>query len=165
MKLKITLNDKSYDVDVAETATPGHLKVSVDGSEYEVDVEQYGAAPVAAVPAPDTTAPAAVMPAPAATPPAAQAQAPAALTAPAAPGLTAYDGPGTAVAAPMVGKILAVKVNPGDTVAAGDLLFLLEAMNMENEINSPIAGTVSEIAVQEGSPVKQGDLLCAIEES
>jgi biotin carboxyl carrier protein len=63
----------------------------------------------------------------------------------------------------MVGKILAVKVEPGAAVKQGDLLFLLEAMKMENEITSPAAGTIASIAVEEGSSVKQGDLLCVIE--
>ena len=63
---------------------------------------------------------------------------------------------------PMVGKILAVKTSEGDAVKAGDLLFLLEAMKMENEITSPVDGIVKMVAVTEGDTVRQGDVLCVI---
>lgn len=166
VKFQITLNGKTYDVDVAEAASPGRLKVNVDGDAYEVDVAQLDAAPLAVAAAP-SPAPVAVAapppPAPAPSPASAPAPAPAAApTIPPAP-KAVYDGQGTAVAAPMVGKILAVKVEPGAAVKQGALLFLLEAMKMENEITSPAAGTIASVAVEEGSSVKQGDLLCVIE--
>lgn len=162
MKLKITMNDKTYDVDVTETAMSGRLKVAVDGDSYEVCVEQYGGAPLAVAAAPAEQAPAPAS-APAQSTLAPKPEPKHAAPAPLAPTANGYDGPGTSISAPMVGKILAVKVNPGDKVQTGDLLFLLEAMKMENEITSPSAGTVLTIAVAEGDTVKQGDLLCAIE--
>ncbi|MBQ6419275.1 MAG: acetyl-CoA carboxylase biotin carboxyl carrier protein subunit, partial [Synergistaceae bacterium] len=98
-------------------------RVVVDGTAYTVEVESLGAG--TAMPAP-VAAPAAE-PAPAA--PAAPAPAPAA---PAAPAPVA-EGANT-VTAPMPGKILSLKVNVGDTVNNGDLVLLLEAMKMENEV-------------------------------
>ncbi len=64
--------------------------------------------------------------------------------------------------APMPGKVLRVAVNVGAAVNAGDLLLVLEAMKMENEIQAPSAGTVKEIKVSDGSPVNTGDVLVVI---
>ncbi len=65
--------------------------------------------------------------------------------------------------APLPGKITHVAVRPGDTVAAGDTLLVIEAMKMENELSSPKAGRVKEVSVTEGQSVEAGRLLVVVE--
>ena len=120
-------------------------KITVNGVAYEVTVEEMGAgytpaAPVAAAPAP--AAP--VIP----TAPAASA-APAPTPAPASAGKTGS----TVVKAPMPGNIMKVSVKVGDSVKKGDILCILEAMKMENEIVSPVDGTVASVEVSQGETV------------
>ena len=124
-------------------------KVTLNGHTYEVEVEAGKAMLLdeyAAV-------------APAAAPVAAPAAAPVAAPAPAAPA-AAPAGPavtgGTTVAAPMPGNILKVNVTVGQTVKEGDVLLVLEAMKMENEIMAPKAGTVAQVLVTKGSTVDTG---------
>ena len=62
----------------------------------------------------------------------------------------------------MPGNILSVNVKNGDAVKKGDILMILEAMKMENEILAPADGTVTSLSVQKGSTVETGTLLCAI---
>ena len=68
-----------------------------------------------------------------------------------------------AVTAPMTGKIVSVKVKKGDTVKAGEILCVLEAMKMENEIIATRAGIVQNVSVSEGSTVNEGDALITLE--
>lgn len=68
-----------------------------------------------------------------------------------------------AVSAQIAGRIITVKVKPGEAVGAGDVLLLLEAMKMENEIKAPSAGTVKEVLVAEGDRVSEGQALVVIE--
>jgi biotin carboxyl carrier protein len=67
------------------------------------------------------------------------------------------------VAAQIAGRILSIKVKVGDTVAKGDVLLLLEAMKMENEIKAPADGIVKDVPVAEGARVAEGDTLVVIE--
>jgi biotin carboxyl carrier protein len=66
------------------------------------------------------------------------------------------------VTAPMTGKILAIKVKRGEQVKTGQVLCILEAMKMENEITAPTAGTIREVLVSEGASVNEGDPLFVI---
>ena len=68
-----------------------------------------------------------------------------------------------AIASQMTGRVIRVDVKPGDTVSEGDILLVVEAMKMENEITAPMAGTVKEVAVAAGARVSEGDLLVQIE--
>ena len=77
-------------------------------------------------------------------------------SAPAAPVAAAPVAGGEVVAAPMPGTILKVNVQPGQAVKAGELLVVLEAMKMENEIMAPKAGTVAQVLVSKGSNVDTG---------
>ena len=126
-----------------------NLIVTVNGVAYNVTVEDANgsAAPVAAAPAAPAPAPAA----PAAAP-----------VAPAAPAAPAAAAGAVSVNAPMPGNILDVKVKTGDSVKAGDVLLILEAMKMENEISAPQDGTVASVNVRKGDVVNSGDLLCTM---
>ena len=132
MKYKVTLNGRTYEVEV-EAGKAMLL------DEYEAIVST--AAPVAAP---------AAAPAPVA--------APAAAPAPAAAAPVAGD----AVTAPMPGNILKVNVTPGQAVKEGDVLVVLEAMKMENEILAPKACTVKQVLVSKGSTVDTGATLVVL---
>ena len=125
------------------------FKVTLNGKTYEVEAEK-------GAPMPETvyTAPAAA-PAPAVEVPAAAAPAPASAAAPAAVS-------GTVVSSPLPGNVLAIEVNPGEAVKAGQVLVLIEAMKMENEIVAPCDGVVKQILVNKGAVVATGDKLLVI---
>ena len=127
------------------------FNVNVNGTLYEVEAEEIQAGAAAAP---------ARKPIPAAAPKAAAPKAAAPKAAPARP--AAAPAGAETVKAPMPGNILEVRVKDGQAVQAGDVLFILEAMKMENEIMAPAAGTVSGVAVQKGSAVATGAVLCHI---
>ncbi len=121
-----------------------NYRITVNGTAYDVAVEEMGAsasAPVAA--APVAAAPAA----------------PAA--APAAPQASGAKG-GVSVVAPMPGKVLSIKASVGQSVAKGDVVLVLEAMKMENEIVAPEDGTIASIDVAEGASVEAGATLATL---
>ncbi len=68
-----------------------------------------------------------------------------------------------AVVAPMAGKIVSVEVEKGDVVNMGDVVCILEAMKMENEITATKTGRVQEVNVAEGTPVNEGDIIITID--
>lgn len=78
------------------------------------------------------------------------------------PAAPVSGGEGENVSSPMPGNILAVNVKNGDAVKKGDVLMILEAMKMENEITSPCDGTVKALNVSKGSAVETGTVLCVI---
>ena len=110
-------------------------RVTVNGTAYEIQLEELtGAAPAASAPA------AAPAPAPA-----------------------AASAGGEQVTSPMPGTILDVKVSQGAAVKKGDVLMILEAMKMENEIMCPSDGTVASVNASKGATVESGTLLCVIQ--
>ena len=109
-------------------------RVNVNGSLYEVEIEEMQA--------PATMSAPKAAPAPAAAPPPA--------------------GAGAKVNAPMPGTILDVRVQNGAKVRKGDVLVILEAMKMENEIQAPCDGTVTSVSVKKGDSVETQALICTI---
>ena len=136
--------------------------ITVNGNVYEVTVEEgfTGAAKAAPAPAPKAApAPRAAVPAPA---PAPAAPAPAPAPAPAAPAPAAPAAGSVAVTAPMPGKILGVKLQAGTAVKRGQVILILEAMKMENEIVAPQDGTIASINVAVGDMVEPGATLATL---
>ena len=110
-------------------------RVTVNGTAYEIELEELTGAVPAAAPA---AAPAAPAPAPA-------------------------PAGGEQITSPMPGNILAVNVAAGDTVKRGQVLMVLEAMKMENEIMCPCDGKVASVNTSKGAAVESGTLLCVIQ--
>jgi biotin carboxyl carrier protein len=138
---RVRANGREYSASVVDRPGGG-ATVTIDGESFEVEsVALASSSPSAPTAAPQVIAQG----------PAPGAGAPVALAAPGA------------VVAPIPGKIIAVKVKVGDTVRAHQVLAVLEAMKMENNVPSPTDGTVKEIAVSEGSEVSTGQTLMVIE--
>jgi biotin carboxyl carrier protein len=119
------------------------FRCTVNGNAYDVEVEELTAGVPAAPAAPAATAPAAK---PAAAP------APKAKTA----------GKGEKVKSPMPGTILDVKVSEGAAVKKDDVIIVLEAMKMENDIVAPCDGTITSILVKKGDSVNSADTLATV---
>ena len=134
MKYKVTLNKRVYEVEVEA------------GEAMLVDEYDLKAPAAAAAPAPVAAAPAAAAPAAAA---------------PAAPAGGALAA-GEVIKSPMPGNVLKINVTPGQKVNEGDVLLILEAMKMENEVVSTKTGTVAQIVVDKGAVVETGSPLVVI---
>lgn len=123
-----------------------NYRITVNGTSYDVSVEELagGVAPVAApVAAAPVAAPAPAAPAP-------------------APAAKSAGAGSIKVASPMPGKILDVKAKVGDAVKKGQVILILEAMKMENEVVAPEDGTVASIDVAAGATVEAGDTLATL---
>ena len=126
MKYVVTLNGKNYEVEVNET----------EAVVTNISDAVYAPAPVAA---------------------------PAAAPAPeAAPAPQAVSASGTQIVAPMPGSIININVSAGQTVKAGDILIVLEAMKMENDITAPCDGVVKQVVTVKGATVNTDDILLVI---
>lgn len=132
--------------------------VTLNGKIYEVDVTESDAVVTGVTQVPVAVAAPAVAPAVA---PVAAPEAPSEDPA-AAPAVTPISADGTQVKAPMPGTILAVKKNVGEAVKAGDVIVVLEAMKMENDIVAPCDGTVKSINAPKGSTVNTDDVIAVI---
>lgn len=143
------------------------FRITINGKTYEVEVEELGGLTVQATTSSSTVSAPSVSPSAPVSSPVSPSVAPASTPTPTptvkkevkreeAP--QAVSG-GLAVSAPMPGKILRVNVKEGETVSKGDLLLILEAMKMENEIFAPSSGVVKRVAVSPGDSVNTGDLL------
>lgn len=120
-----------------------NYKITVNGNVYDVTVEETGSSASAPVAAAQFTVPKAA-PAPAAAPAASGAQG------------------SVKISAPMPGKVLSVKVSAGTKVSKGQVIMILEAMKMENEIVASEDGTVASINVNEGASVEAGAVLATL---
>lgn len=136
---RFKINGNDYEVAI-NSVEGKNASVTVNGTAYQVELEEApAAAPVQA---------------PVSAPAPAQSPAPAQASAPAAP--VAAAGSGKAVTSPLPGVIIAVKVNVGDKVKAGQEVAVLEAMKMENSIEATQDGTVTAINVAKGDSVLEG---------
>ena len=149
MKYTATVNGRTYEVEIERTdvfrpLTREEIAAGAVGSGAPIVVST---APVAAAPAPVASAPAQAAPAPV----------------PAAPATPAPSAAGSAtITAPMSGTIFKLLVNAGDVVKSGQVVIVLEAMKMENEIFAPCDGTVQEVRTSQGATVAPGDVLVVI---
>jgi biotin carboxyl carrier protein len=141
---RFKINGNQYNVDI--NSVEGNIaSVSVNGTSYQVELEDAPTAPVQAVPVQTSVI----------TPAAAPAQA--------APAPNpAASGAGKPVTSPLPGVIIAVKVNVGDSVKAGQEVAVLEAMKMENSIEAVQDGTVTAIHVAKGDSILEGAAIVTI---
>ncbi|MEM3728588.1 MAG: biotin/lipoyl-containing protein [Candidatus Bathyarchaeia archaeon] len=138
-QLQIKIGDKTYAVALQEVSKTKPFTVKVEEASFKAELKTPTLARLAVSPAMEQTL-----------------QVP---TLRAAKPKQVVSG---TVTAPMTGKIISIKVGRGEQVRAGQVLCILEAMKMENEIAAPVAGTVREILVSEGASVSEGDPLFVI---
>jgi biotin carboxyl carrier protein len=127
------------------------FRIKINEKEYMVEMKEFGAPAVAAAPVQAAPVQAAPVAAPAA--------APAAPT----PAPVSGSGEGEPITAPMPGKILDIKVNVGDVVTENQVLAVLEAMKLENEIVAPRAGTITAVLATKGAPIDVGQPIVTIQ--
>jgi len=123
------------------------FNVVVNGQSFEVEVEEVSGGAVTPVALANFTAPVAPVPVLSATEPVAKSKA---------------KGGAGEIVSPLPGKVLRVLVKANQSVKAGDVLLVIEAMKMENEIVAPTDGVIKEINVAEGATVETGDLLVSM---
>lgn len=154
-KYNFRINGHDYQVDV-NSVEGGIADVTVNGTDYKVELADAVPAPAqqAARPAPQTVSTGAPAVTPQATAPAPQAAQTATASAP--------QGKGEVVTAPLPGVILDIKVKVGDAVKAGQTVAVLEAMKMENEIESTASGTVTAVNAGKGDSVLEGAAIITI---
>ena len=149
-KYQYKVQGVDYEVEIEEVE--GNIaKVNVNGIPFEVELQQ----PINAAKHPTIVKPKVEAPKPAA------ATAPVA-AAPAAAAPAAAAGAGNPVKAPLPGTVTTINVKVGDTVAVGDVVLVLEAMKMQNNIEAEYAGTVTSIVVNPGDSVMEGAVLLTI---
>ena len=149
MKLSLVINGNPYEVDIADL-TQSPISVVVNGESFEVELagEMPQVRRAETPPIPEVATASSPPPAPPVPP------------TPRAPRREVVAGAATA---PMPGKIVAVKVSPGDRVSYGDELVVLEAMKMEQSIRATREGVVKEVKVTVGQAVAHGDTLVEFE--
>lgn len=155
-KYVLEIGNKEYTSEVKEI-TAEYANIDVNGTVYHVKLKELGRfeRPVSVVPAVKRVEPTPAAPKPAAPSPA-----------PAAPAPSGIPGDGTeSVKAPLPGLILDVKVSEGMAVKSGQDLLIMEAMKMENVIQSPHDGTVTKIFVKKGDSIAEGDILVNVSRS
>lgn len=132
----VKLDEKSYRVEVAKTDQPKEISITVDKTTFKTEVRIPARRAAFASFEPTTT-----------------------VTRRAVANKQILEG---AIIAPMTGKIVSIKVSKGDSVKINQVLCVVEAMKMENEITASRAGIVKEVLVSVGSPVSEGDPLVVI---
>lgn len=148
-KYQYKVKGVDYEVEIAEVE--GNIaKVNVNGIPFEVELQK----PINAAKHPTMNAPKVQAPQPAPAKPAVSSKAPAPQTAP---------GAGRAVKAPLPGTITDIRVQVGQQVNVGDIVLVLEAMKMQNNIEAESAGKVTAILVKQGDTVMEGSVLLTIE--
>ena len=150
-KYQYKVQGVDYEVEIEEVE--GNIaKVNVNGIPFEVELQK----PINAAKHPTMTKPKVEAPKPAAPSPI-----PTPATAP-KPAAAAPAGAGSPIKAPLPGTIIDIKVSVGQQVSVGDVVLVLEAMKMQNNIEAEFAGTVTSITVKQGDTVMEGSVLMTI---
>ena len=150
MGYKISVGGKKFDVEIGPIVD-GQARVSVNKQVYDVMVDNFAEVAAGIAPAAAAEAPAV---------PVKPARSAVSLLKPAHASFVAGDD---ALTAPIPGLILEVRVKVGERVSAGQIVAVMEAMKMENNLNAQKDGVVSEIRVQKGTEVSTGDVIMLIQ--
>jgi biotin carboxyl carrier protein len=151
MKYEIVIDEKKFEVEIGDIED-GRAQVTVNNQGYDVNIENYSELTAGGEIRSRNPAPAQIpAPRPAFT-------APAEISAP----VSAPVAGGGVVVAPIPGIILAINVKVGDSVSAGQVVAIMEAMKMENNLVSNITGKVLEIRFQKEAQVSTGDVIMVI---
>ena len=152
MRYKIAVGNAKFDIQVGGIQA-GTAEVSVNGKNFQVSIENF--AEVCAGKGSQEPGKA--------IPPQRSVDRPLARQVTPAAGAMSSNAAGGAVVAPIPGLILKINVKEGDTVKAGQVVAIMEAMKMENNISSSISGIVASIRASEGSQVTTGEVIMVIE--